>query len=356
MRNIRIIIAVLFFSFIVWFLHNVFFSKDIPEITTIKLKEGNITTSITTTGWIRPVNEVEIISKTQALVKNVLVEEGDEIKRESLLLKFDIEETKNLYDQVKEKLNEAYVELECSKRELNREEKLFSIGAISKAQLQRYRDRYNIAKIKLKMIQEELSLVELKLKRLKCISPIDGIIITSNVKDGQFVLAGHSLFTIADTSTLEVECNVDELDSYKIRIGNKAIITTPMREGIQLLGTVTKIAPKVLINHKGRHNIVKVTVTLTNTNLPYGLRLGGQVDVKIITQTKHTYYLPVDVVLEDKGGRFVFVYDGGYVKKKMVATGISNLSCIEVFGLNKEDKIIKPYGIELEEGMRVRKR
>jgi hypothetical protein len=49
------------------------------------------------------------------------------------------------------------------------------------------------------------------------------------------------------------------------------------------------------------------------------------------------------------------VYNDGYVKKKRVTTGISNISFIEVFGLNKDDEIIRPYGIELKEKMKIRK-
>lgn len=350
-KIIKIIIAIFIISLVGYFLHKILPTQNTPKIDTVKVKKGNITTSITASGRIKASKEVEIISKSNAFVEKVLVKEGERVKKGSCLLRFDEKEAKNLYNQAQEKLNEAYIELNESKKEVDRETELFDIGATSKTQLQRCQDRYNRAEIRVKIAQNELALTQIALEKLKCLSSIDGVIITKNIKDNQFVPVGYLLFTIADTSSLEIEADIDELDAPDVKIGNKAIITSQIIKDTEISGIVTRIAPKATQNQREGHTIVKVTII--PKNLPLVLKVGNQVEVKIIIKSKNTSYLPVDVVLEDNEGKFVFLYEKGRVKKKRITTGISDISHIEVFGLNNTDEIIKSQGIELEDNMKV---
>lgn len=350
-KIIKIVIVIALIFLVGYFLLKSLPIQDRQKVDIVKIKKGNITISITALGMIKASKEFEVITKNNAFVEKVLVKEGQWVKKGSCLLKFDEKETRNLYNQAKEKLNEVDIELNDSKAELNRERELFNIGATSKTQLQKCEDRYNLAKIRVKMAQEGLALTELMLNRLECLSPIDGVIITKNVKDNQFVSVGYLLFTIADTSSLEIEADVDELDAPEVKIGNKAIITNQIIKDTEISGIVTKIAPKAIQTLREEHTIVKVTII--PKNLPPVLKIGNQVEVKIITYTKNTIFLPIDVVLEDKEGKFVFIYDEGIAKKKRITTGISDISHIEVFGLNRADEVIKSQGIELKEKMKV---
>lgn len=353
-KIIKIIIAIFIISAVGYFLHKILPSQNTPKVDIVKVKKGNITTSITALGRIKASKEVEIISKSNAFVEKVLVKEGEWVKKGSCLLRFDEKEARNLYNQAEGKLNEAYIELNESKREVDRETELFDIGATSKTQLQRCKDRYNRAEVRVKIAQNELALAQITLEKLKCLSPINGVIITKNIKDNQFVPVGYLLFTIADTSALEIEADVDELDAPEVKIGDKAIITSQIIKDTEISGIVTKIAPKATQNQREGHTIVKVTIT--SKNLPSALKVGNQVEVKIIVNSKNTSYLPVDVVLEDKEGKFIFLYEKGRVKKKRITTGISDISNIEVFGVNNTDEIIRCQGIELEEKMKVIKK
>ncbi|MEW6096463.1 MAG: efflux RND transporter periplasmic adaptor subunit [bacterium] len=350
-KIIKIIIGISIIFLTGYFLHKSLSTHDIPKVSTVKIKKGTITASITASGRITAREKVDIMSKTEGLVEKVLVKEGARVKKGTCLVKFDKRDAESLYNQAKEKLNEAYIELNDSERELNRETELFKIGAVAETQLQRCKDRYNRASIRVRMAQEELAITQIRLQKLHCLSPIDGVIITENIKDNQFVPVGYLLFTIADTSSLEIEADVDELDAPEIKIVDKAIITSPIIKDTEILGVVQEIAPKATMTPEGAHTIVKVSII--PKNLPPALKVGNQVEVKIITHSKNTFYLPIDMVLEDKGGNFVFVYDKGRVLKKRITTGISNISYIEVFGLNNTDEIIRCQRIELKDKMRV---
>lgn len=348
----KIIIGLFIIFLSLYGIYKMLTQQNIPKIDTIKVKKGQIVNSISASGIIKASKEIEVISKIEGIVKKA-VKEGENVKKDTYLLTFDETEARNLYNLAKERLNEVDIELNESKRELNNAVELFNCSAVSKSQLQRCEDRYNQARIRIKIAQEELELARIRLERHKYTSPINGVVITKNVREGQFVPRGYLLFTIADPASLEIEADVDELDAPGVKIGNKAIITGQIIKDGNILGVVTKVAPKALPSPTAGR-IVKVIIT--PKDLPSVLKVGNQVEVEIITHTKNTYYLPLNVVFEDKEGKFVFVYDKGKVKKKRIVCGISNISYQEVLGLDKADEIIQPQRVELKENMKVRKK
>ncbi|MDI6703493.1 MAG: efflux RND transporter periplasmic adaptor subunit [bacterium] len=203
------------------------------------------------------------------------------------------------------------------------------------------------------MAQEELTLARVKLSKLRVISPQSGVVIAKKIEDGQAVGLGEPLFVVADIDSLEIEVEIDEVDIPKVKVGQTAIITSEGLPDCEFKAKVVKIAPQAEI--KENATVVKTTLRLNSSG---NLKIGNQVDVKIITDRKSDILtLPLGALIEEEGKSFVFVYSGGMAKKEEVTTGISSIDQIEIIsGLKEGDEIIIPHGLNLRDQDRVRKK
>ncbi|MBU1486525.1 efflux RND transporter periplasmic adaptor subunit [bacterium] len=325
---------------------------DIPLVKTIEVKRGKIVCDLTDVGRVTSSASTTIRPEVGGTIKEVLVDEGDRVKQGEELSRLDLREIKNSLSQAENKLNQARLELEGAKRELNRTRELYEAKAASRLKLDTDRTRYDHALIQVSLAKEELSLTKIKLSKLKVISSQSGVVVSKKVEDGQVVQPGEELFVVADLTNLEVEVDIDEVDVPSLRVGQPVMVTSEGLPGHQFKGEIIKIAPQARV--KENTTVVKTTVRLYSSK---GLKMGNQVDVRIVTDQKtDCIILPLEALVEEEDRKFIFLYSNGVARKREVTTGISSLEEIEIVsGLKEMDKVIIPQGIELKDQDRVRK-
>lgn len=169
-----------------------------------------------------------------------------------------------------------------------------------------------------------------RLEKLRITAPYAGIVIRKTVEVGETKTPGAPLFVLADPSDIYIEAPIDESESAKIKVGQKARLFPDAYLGETFAGTVSEIKPVVEVSKEvSRANTIRV--------LPDSpakpLRLGMSVDVEVRTGGKDNVVLaPSAAVMEREGQKFVFVVVNGKAVRRDVTTGISNWDRTEILG------------------------
>lgn len=192
-----------------------------------------------------------------------------------------------------------------------------------------------------------------RLEKLRIAAPYAGIVIRKTVEVGETKTPGAPLFVLADPDDIYIETPIDESETAKIKVGQKAKLFPDAYLGETFAGTVSEIKPVVEVSKEvSRANTIRVLPESS----PKPLRLGMSVDVEVRTGGKDNVVLaPSAAVMEREGQKFVFVVVNGKAVRKDVTTGISNWERTEILGgISPGDAIITSLEIKnLAPGSRV---
>jgi HlyD family secretion protein len=169
-----------------------------------------------------------------------------------------------------------------------------------------------------------------RLGKLRITAPYAGIVIRKTIEVGETKTPGAPLFVLADPSDIYIEAPIDESESAKIKVGQKARLFPDAYLGETFAGTVSEIKPVVEVSKEvSRANTIRVLPESPSKPL----RLGMSVDVEVRTGGKDNVVLaPSAAVMEREGQKFVFVVVNGKAVRRDVTTGISNWDRTEILG------------------------
>lgn len=169
-----------------------------------------------------------------------------------------------------------------------------------------------------------------RLGKLRITAPYAGIVIRKSVEVGETKTPGAPLFVLADPSDIYIEAPIDESESAKIKVGQKARLFPDAYLGETFAGSVSEIKPVVEVSKEvSRAN----TIRILPESPAKPLRLGMSIDVEVRTGGKDNVVLaPSAAVMEREGRKFVFVVVNGKAVRRDVTTGISNWDRTEILG------------------------
>lgn len=150
--------------------------------------------------------------------------------------------------------------------------------------------------------------------------------------------SGTTIATIENTSLLQVQVSVDELDISKVQVGQTATITADAVSGKTYTGKVSSIAADGTVQNGSA--TFQVMIDMDNSD---GLKSGMTANVSILTASKdNVLLLPVEAIQDRNGRKFVLVKDSsGAITMKEVTLGIVNVDYAEIVsGLNEGDTVI----------------
>lgn len=206
-------------------------------------------------------------------------------------------------------------------------------------------------------LQARVDQLQLKMRETVIKSPIDGIILSRDVEEGNIVQTGARLFEVGDSEGMYIECDVLIEDVAGVRIGADVLIEDEDLGIKAVQGTVRKIYPKArsVMSELGiEQNRIKVEIDL-NQAVPK-LRPGYDVTVKIITESsKNTLLIPEKAVFSFQGKDHVFVNEDGIAKLRAIEKGLESDEMVEVLkGLKEGEEVILSPDKNLEEGTKVK--
>lgn len=213
------------------------------SFTTEPASRGNMTVEVTATGNLQPLIQVDISSELSGVIRNVLVNENQEVKKGDVLAELDttriaaqVEAAEASANSSRAQLNQAKTTLVETDQTLTRTKALSERGAATSQQVetaQAARDRADaavaVAEANVQISEAQLKLQQADLGKSKIYAPIDGIVLTRSVDPGQTVassLQAPVLFVLAaDLRSMELKAAIDEADIGMVSSGQKAHFT-----------------------------------------------------------------------------------------------------------------------------------
>lgn len=292
---------------------------------------------IITGGLLQAESTVYVMPKVSGMeeITEVYVKVGDEVTEGQALAKLDQESAMLQYDSTKLQYDEAV-------KNLNNMKALYDMGAISK-------NDYESVETQVKGLEISLRGLQLTLDNLVITAPISGSIVSSSAEVGSYASASSSLFTISDTSTLEIVAGISEGNVSKLSVGEQVSVRIPTANNAVYAGRIVEISKVMDTNSKS----YPVRIALDNKD---GTFLAGMyAEVSITTdRVSDCLVVPVDAISYREDEEVVMVVVDGKAEERVIQTGINDGDYYVVNeGLLAGDEVIVKGNTDLVNGEKV---
>lgn len=251
---------------------------------TAKVERATISNSVTATGTIEPVNKVEVGTQVSGIISKIYVDYNSIVKKGQVIAELDKINLESELASAKANLASSKSELDYQETNYKRMKALHDKGFISD-------DDFDIADLSYKKAKEAY-LVQLQtvqkaqtnLGYATITSPIDGVVLSKDVEEGQTVAASFStptLFTIArDLTDMQVVANVDEADIGNVRDGQRVSFTVDAYPDDTFEGRVKQVRQQ----GEEESNVVTYEVVISAPNNDLKLKPQLTANVNIYTE------------------------------------------------------------------------
>jgi len=254
------------------------------SLETIYPSIDDIVQTITATGRLQPIDQVDIGTEVSGTVSKIYTDFNKHVKKGQVLLEIDPLKAKARVEQTKAAYKSAENEAQYQKRNYNRIYELYQKSSVAATDLETAEYRYKNAQSSLISAKSNLDQAELDLANCAIRSPIDGIVLNRAVEAGQTVAASLSaptLFTLArDLTQMEVKADVDEADIGNVQTGQRVEFSVDAFPNDKFTGTVQEVRLSPNISS----NVVTYTVIIRAGNPNQKLLPGMTANCNIIAE------------------------------------------------------------------------
>ena len=255
----------------------------IIETKTVLAKTENVTTMVTATGTIEPITQVEVGTQVSGVVEKIYVDYNSVVKEGQLIAELDKTNLKASKIQAQAAYDNAVNQRNYMKTIFDRQQKLYDNQVISKSDFDEALYNYQTSKGTVTQRLSDLQSAKTNLGYANIYSPINGVVLSRAIDEGQTVAASLStptLFTIAqDLKEMQVEADVDEADIGYVKNGQRVEFTVDAYIGQTFEGVVTQIRLDPTITS----NVVTYTVVIKADNPDLKLKPGLTATISIYT-------------------------------------------------------------------------
>ena len=276
----------------------------IIEAKTVEAKKATVTTMVTATGTIEPITQVDVGTQVSGVVEKIYVDYNSVVKEGQLIAELDKINLRAARTQAQAAYDNAVSQRNYMKTIYDRQNTLYENQVISKSDFQDAEFNYQTAKGTVTQRLSDLQRANTNLSYANIYAPIDGVVLSRTIDEGQTVAASFNtptLFTIAqDLSEMQVEADVDEADIGQVKEGQRVTFTVDAYIGEVFLGEVTQVRLDPTITS----NVVTYTVVIKAHNPDLKLKPG-------LTATISIYTLELNDVLTAEAKAINFSPDAG---------------------------------------------
>ena len=262
--------------------------KEAPvmDYETARVEKATIGNSVTATGTIEPVTKVEVGTQVSGIIDKIYVDYNSVVHKGQIIAELDKTNLMSELNSAKSNLAGAKSDLDYQRANYKRIKALYDKELVSG-------NEYDTALLSLRQAEstyaqrkEAVSKAQTNLGYAIITSPIDGIIISKAVEEGQTVAASYStptLFTIAqDLTDMRVIADVDEADIGEVEVGQRVSFTVDAYPGETFEGQVTQVR----LEATTESNVVTYEVVISASNKDLKLKPGLTANVTIYTQER----------------------------------------------------------------------
>ena len=278
--------AVVLVALVIWFMSGGKKEQTV-EFETAKVEKQNISTSITATGTIEPVTSVTVGTQVSGIVSKLYVDYNSVVKKGQVIAELDKTNLISELNRAKADLTSAQSTLNYETSNFNRYQTLFDKGLVSANDYESARLSYDKARQSVASSRESVQKAQTNLGYATITSPIDGVVLSKAVEEGQTVAASFNtpeLFTIAqDLTDMRVIADIDEADIGGVQEGQRVTFTVDAFPEDKFEGQVTQVRQQATTSS----NVVTYEVVISAPNKDLKLKPGLTANVTIYTLEKN---------------------------------------------------------------------
>ncbi len=312
-----------------------------------------LSASVTATGTIEPILQVEVGTQVSGIIAKIYADYNSMVKKGELLAVLDKTVLESELASRKSDLASSENEYEYQVKNYTRIKQLYEKKLVSESDYETASYQYQKARNSFDRSKSDLVKAQTNLSYATICSPIDGVVLSRTVDEGQTVAASFNtptLFTIAnDLTKMQVVADVDEADIGKVTEGQKVTFQVDAFPDENFEGVVTQVR----LEPTTTSNVVTYEVIIDAPNPTLKLKPGLTANITIyILQKENVLSVPVKALnlhldttentMDIAGStRQVWVRKGNQIEKRVVEIGVSDGIRTEILsGLNENDSLI----------------
>ena len=329
---------------------------------TAKVEKSDIHTSITATGTIEPVTSVTVGTQVSGIVSKLYVDYNSVVKKGQVIAELDRTNLISELNTAKANLASSESSMAYEKANYNRYKTLYDKGLVSADEYESALLSYRKAKEDVSTKRESVNKAQTNLGYATITSPIDGVVLSKSVEEGQTVAASFNtpeLFSIAqDLTDMRVIADIDEADIGGVQEGQRVSFTVDAFPDDHFEGQVTQVRQQATTES----NVVTYEVVISAPNKDLKLKPGLTANVTIFTMEKNDVmsvpskalrFIPTEALLEKgqsisdcEGDHKLWTLENNTFKAHKVEIGTSNGVVTEIVsGIPEGTEILTDFKI-----------
>ena len=336
--------------------------KVVYETATVD--RANISNSVTATGTIEPVTEVEVGTQVSGIIDRLYADYNSVVTKGQLIAEMDKVTLQSELASQKATYDGAKAEYEYQQKNYERNKGLHEKQLISDTDYEQSLYNYQKAKSAFDSSKASLAKAERNLSYATITSPIDGVVISRDVEEGQTVASGFetpTLFTLAaDLTQMQGVADVDEADIGDVEEGQRVSFTVDAYPNDVFEGKVTQIRLGATSSSSSTTTTTtvvtyEVVISAHNPDLKLKPRLTANITIYTLDKQgvlsvpakalRFTPAVPLvgsnAVVKDCEGEHKVWTREGDTFTAHPVSIGISNGIVTEITGgINEGTQIV----------------
>lgn len=297
-------------------------------------EKRNIDATVEVSGDVTPAFQLDVKPEVGGKLKSLHVEPGDTVKEGDLLVEIDDRDLLSEKDSALTEIEGARLSVEKTKKNYDRAKELYEQKLISREVYDNLTSELAISENNLVKAERKLQLVEDKLRKTKVLAPMDGVVLTVPVIEGQVVIAaasvnsGTALMTIANLSRLLVETHINQVDVARIEPNQTVRLRAESLKDAEMDAKISFIAPVATIKNNVKGFQIQALIEKPNARLRPGMTVNMTVP---IASANDAVSVPISAVFKGEGNKkVIYVRNGVNTERREVKIGVTNTDFAQI--------------------------
>lgn len=296
---------------------------------------GDILAIYSGTAPIEAFQDATVIAKVGGEVREILVEEGDDVQSGDVLARLD-------GDRLRLEAEQADANLRKLKRDYQRNVDLRDRGLISAGDFEKIQ-------YEMEALQATFDLASLELGYTNIRAPIDGVVSDRFIKVGNTIEINTPAFHVTSLEPLISYLHVPEREFRRIEAGQEATISVDARPGETYTAKVSRVSPVV----DPGTGTFKITIEVSDPTRRLKPGMFGRISI-VYDMHRNAIQIPRGAILDEAGQSAVFVVDGDVAERRVIRTGYIEGGRVEVLdGLDETERFVNVGQTSLKNGSKV---